>query len=189
MACAVISQRGGRGEFEPVSRPGLRPADGARGKLEHRVRGETGRQPPRRHIAPDLLHSQVAVQVNEIDGELHAKGVYSFAGEDPQTFSGPEPLTAQQTLSALRAVIRHFRPMGKLGVAGEVRDPQAKIGLRPAAPSEAVEDGADRIHQVTFHLEMRTSLRGGNFCTTPATPGVSRCDKHAGHLTNGLATN
>jgi len=79
---------------------------------------------------------------------LHAKGVYSFAGEDPQTFSGLKPPTAQQTLSALRAVIRHFRAMGKLGVAGEVRDPQAKIGLRPAAPSEAIEDGADRIHQV-----------------------------------------
>lgn len=189
---AVITQRGSRGKFELVSPSGLRPADRARGKLEHRVRGETGRQPPRRHIAPDLFHSYVAVQVNEIDGELHAEGVYSFAGEDPQTFSGPKPLTAQQTLSALRAVIRHFRAMGKLGVAGEVGDPQAKIGLRPATPGEAVEDGADRIHQFalgSFHLEMRTSLRGGKFDTALANPGASKCDKHAGHLTNVLATN
>jgi hypothetical protein len=33
----------GGGEFKRISRSGLRPVDGARGKLEHGVREETGR--------------------------------------------------------------------------------------------------------------------------------------------------
>jgi hypothetical protein len=38
--------------------------------------------------------------------------------------------------------------MGKLGLAGEIQDPQAKIELRPAASSKAVEDRTDQIHRV-----------------------------------------
>jgi len=46
--CAVAGQGSG-GKLECVSEACLRGADGARGKLEDRVSGETGRQPPGRH--------------------------------------------------------------------------------------------------------------------------------------------
>jgi hypothetical protein len=123
------------------------------------VRGETGREPPGTHAAPDLFHSQFAVQVNEIDGELHEECVDRFAGPDPQAFSRAEFLAPQQTLPALRAFIRNLHGMGEHRLAGDVRDPETKIGFRLAAPSEAVEDGANRIHPVAalspFSEEMR----------------------------------
>lgn len=135
-----------RGKFYPVARFGLRFTYRARCEFEHRVRGETGRQPPRTHAAPDLFHSQFAVKVNEVDGELHAEGVDGFAGPDPQAFSRPEFLASQQTLPALRAVIRNLHGMGEHRLAGEVRDPETKIGFCLAAPSEAVEDRTNRFH-------------------------------------------
>ena len=147
------------GEFYPVAGFGLCFAYRARCELEHRVRGETGREPPGTHAAPDLFHSQFAVQVNEIDGELHAERVDRFAGPDPQAFSRPEFLASQQTLPALRALIRNLHGMGEHRLAGEVRDPETKIGFRLAAPSKAVEDRANRFHPVAalspFSEEMR----------------------------------
>jgi hypothetical protein len=137
-----------RGKFYPVARFGLRFTYRARCEFEHRVRGETGRQPPRTHAAPDLFHSQFAIQVNEIDGELHAERVDRLAGPDPQAFSRPEFLASQQTLPSLRAVIRNLHAMGEHRLAGEVRDPETKILFCLAAPSEAVEERANRFHAV-----------------------------------------
>ena len=136
------------GKFYPVARFGLRFAYRARCELEHRVGGETGREPPGTHAAPDFFHSQFPVQVNEIDGELHEERVDRFAGPDPQAFSRPEFLAPQQTLPALRADIRNLHALGELRLAGEVRDPETKIGFCLAAPSETVQDRANRFHRV-----------------------------------------
>jgi hypothetical protein len=90
---------------------------------------------------------------------LHAERVDRFAGPDPQAFSRPEFLASQQTLPALHAVIGNLRAMRELRVAGEIRDPETKIGFRLAAPREAVEDRANRFHPVAalspFSEEMR----------------------------------
>jgi hypothetical protein len=90
---------------------------------------------------------------------LHAERVDRFAGPDPQAFSRPEFLASQQTLPTLRADIRNLYAMGEHRLAGEVRDPETKIGLLLAAPGKAIEDRANRFHTVAvlspFFQEIR----------------------------------
>jgi len=116
---AVTGQRSRR-EFEQVSGLCLRVADGSRDKLEHRVREETGRQAPRRHFAAQLPDSILAVQIDEVDRELHEEGVHGFTGEDPQTLTGREPRAPQQALTAPGAAVGDFQAGGKHRVASEV---------------------------------------------------------------------
>jgi hypothetical protein len=103
------------------------------------MRGETYRQPPWKHIAADFYYSVTAVQIDEVDWELHAEGVHGFTGEYPQTFARRKPLAPQQTLSTLCAFVGDFHVAGEQRLASEVRDPQARVGSCPAVLSEAVQ--------------------------------------------------
>jgi hypothetical protein len=64
----------------------------------------------------------LAVQINEVDGELHSEGVDGLTGDDPQALPWRKPLAAKQAFPALGAFIGDFRTSGKHSLAREVRD-------------------------------------------------------------------
>lgn len=97
-----------KGKFEIVSRPGLCSADRTGGELDDGVRGQTGRKPPGRHCAPNLLHSPLSIQVDKVNREPHAKGVHRLAGDDPQTFPSRKTITSEQPFPARCTMIRHL---------------------------------------------------------------------------------
>jgi len=103
------------------------------------VRGETYRQPPWRHIVADFYDSVAAVQIDEIDRELHAEGVYGFTGDYPQTFARRKPLAPQQTPSTRCAFVGDYHVAGEQGLASDVRDPYASVRCWPAVLSEAAQ--------------------------------------------------
>jgi len=123
----AVAGRGCGGEFESVSRAGLRLADGARRKLKDGASRETDREPPWRHVPAELLDSVLAVKIDEVDGEFHAKGVNGLTGEDPQALSGSEATAPQQALVALGTAVGELHACGKHRVAGEVGNSQTDI--------------------------------------------------------------
>jgi hypothetical protein len=80
-----------------------------------------------------------AVQIDDIDRELHAEGVYGFTGEYPQTFARRKQFAPQQTLSTLCGFVGDYHVAGEQCLASEVRDPHASVRCWPAALSEAVQ--------------------------------------------------
>ena len=88
------------------------------------MRGEAGRYAPRTHVAPDLSYPQVAIEVNEIDRKLHAEGVHSSAGEDPQACPPGQGTAAEQSFSARRAPVGYVYVPGKFRLASEIPDPK-----------------------------------------------------------------
>jgi hypothetical protein len=52
-------------------------------KLKNRVRRQATREPPRPNILTDLFDPVFAIEIDEIEGKLHSKGVDSFTGNDP----------------------------------------------------------------------------------------------------------
>jgi hypothetical protein len=105
--------------------------------------GETRRQPPGRHIAPDLLYFFLAVKIDEVDRELHADGVDGLTGKDPKTFSGKKLAASKQTFSARCAIVGNLHASSELGLPGEIYDFQP--GVWPgvaAAARETVHDPA-----------------------------------------------
>lgn len=111
----------------------------ARDEFDHRVCGETHRHPPWRHIVADFYYFSARVQINEINRELHAEGVYGFTRNYPQTFARRKHLAPQQTLSARCSVVGDDNVAGEQCLACYVRDPHASVRYWPAIWSEAVQ--------------------------------------------------
>ena len=91
-------------EFQDVAALGTCIADGSGRKFKHGVRGKTPGNPPRRNTIPDFLYSMFPVEIDEIDRKPHEEGVDSFAGNDPQSLSFAEPLSAKKSLGTLGPV-------------------------------------------------------------------------------------
>ena len=137
VVCAVIPWDS-RAKFQLVSAFGLCFKDRACGQLDHRMCRETCGQSPGRHVAPDFYHSLAAIQIHKIDGELHADGVDSFTGYNPQTFSGREAIASQQTFSALCAPVGHLDATGEHSLAGDIRDLQLDTWFCRSTQGEAI---------------------------------------------------
>lgn len=108
-------------------------------------------------MAPHLFHSILAVDVNQIDREAHAKGMHGFTGNDPETFSRIEAVAPQQAFAALGAAVGHFHPFGKHRLAGEIRYLQPDSGLSPAAAGELSKNAAHKVYFVRF--DRSTSIK------------------------------
>src|SRR5258705_8988902 len=105
--------------------------------------GETRRQAPRLHIAPDLLYFFLTVEIDEVDRELHAEGVDGLTGNDPKTFSGRKVAASEQTFSARCAIVGNLQTISELGLPGEIHNfhPGVWLGMA-AAGGETVHDPA-----------------------------------------------
>ena len=68
-----------------------------------------------------------AIQIDEIDWKLHAKGVHSFTGQYPKTFAVRELLPSQQTLSARGTLIGKCDVAGQQHLVSEIGDLQMTI--------------------------------------------------------------
>ena len=86
----------------------------------------------------DLPDSVPAIQIDQVNGELHEEGVYGFTGEDPQAFSGSQPRAPQQALATPGTAVGHFQAGGKHSMAGEICDLQAGLRGWRAALSETI---------------------------------------------------
>src|SRR3981081_3607458 len=100
--------------------------------------GETRRQSPGRHVAPDLLYFLLAVEIDEVDRELHVEGVDGLTGNDPKTFSGGKFASSQQASSARCAIVGNLHAISELGLPGEIHYFQPGLWLGVAAVEEAV---------------------------------------------------
>jgi len=84
-------------ELEDVAALGLAGSDRAGWQLDDRVRAESARDAAGSDIASDLDHPAIPVEIDQIEGELHGKGVDGFAGDDPQAFAGLKAGAAEKT--------------------------------------------------------------------------------------------
>jgi len=139
-----------RGKFEIVSRAGLGAANRAGGELDHRMRGQTGRKPPRWYGAPHLLHCLISVQVDKVDGESHAEGVHRFTGDDPQTFSGRETTPSEQAFPARCTMIRDLHRASENGPPCEIQDFESRVEARPRVADDVVPNLTGEIHDKRF---------------------------------------
>jgi hypothetical protein len=92
------------------------------------MRGETGRQAPRAHVGAQFPDAVVAIQKDEVDGELHEEGVYRLTGNDPQAFSASESLAAKQAFVTPEPGVRDFKRTSQKGAARFVCDLKPNIG-------------------------------------------------------------
>ena len=74
--------RGGQ-ELKQVAWLSPRGANSSRWKFNHRMRRQARGKPPRRDTAFDLLDAILAVNINEVDRELHEKCMHRFARNYP----------------------------------------------------------------------------------------------------------
>jgi len=102
-------------------------ADGACRELKNGMRGETHRQPPRRHAIAHFLDPMLAVQIYQVDGEFHKKGMNRLTGNDPQAFARSQTLASQQALIALWSAVSDFQVGRQNSAARDVRNPEASI--------------------------------------------------------------
>lgn len=144
-------------EFQDVAALGTCIADGSGRKFKHGVRGKTPGNPPRRNTIPDFLYSMFPVEIDEIDRKPHEEGVDSFAGNDPQSLSFAEPLSAKKSLGTLGPASCHLKLVGDLRVPGQISNRHSTIA--PAcfrtAPCTAL-----RIRRLRFfHLSVLETLK------------------------------
>ena len=73
-------------EFELIAGRGPRVVNDARRQFNDGMRRKARRKAPGSYRVPDFFYLFIAVDVDQIDRELHEKGVDGLAGDDPQTF-------------------------------------------------------------------------------------------------------
>jgi hypothetical protein len=69
---------------------------------------------------PDLADLPLFVEIHQVYRKLHEKGVDRFARDDPQPFTGIQPLMLEEAGPALRTGIRQIRSVGQNRVAGMI---------------------------------------------------------------------
>ena len=86
------------------------------GKLQYRMREQTHRQLPGRHVRPDFENLQFSVEIDHIDRKLHAQAVHRAARNYPYSGSGNKPGSSQKTFPSRCTRIRYFCRMRKNAV-------------------------------------------------------------------------
>ena len=56
----------------------------------------------------------LAIEIDEIDWELHKKGMHRLAGNNPHAFPGRKAFSPEKPFRALGAAAGHFRTIGDL---------------------------------------------------------------------------
>ena len=113
----------GRGKnLQRVAALRLGSADRSRGEFKNGVRGKADRKPPGRNAFAYLADSVVAIDVNEIDGELHEEGMNGLAGDDPEASAGFEAHSAEKAPVALRPAVCDFERSRERCAAGAIQD-------------------------------------------------------------------
>lgn len=107
-------------ELKHVSALSLRASDGAWWKLEDGMSRKTGRKPPWKNFTPELLDSLLAVQINQVDGEMHPECVYGLTRDDPQAFAEREFFTPEQPPIPPRTAVCNFHASGKDCLARQI---------------------------------------------------------------------
>lgn len=119
-------------EFELISGRSLRACNNARREFNDRVRGKTRRKSPWADVASDFFNSLFAVDIDEVDGELHKKSVHGFTRNDPEARSRRKTGASQQSSVAGGPMVGNFGIVGKLSSAGKIRDPDQGVRFRSA---------------------------------------------------------
>jgi len=93
----------------------------------------------------------VAIQIDEVYGELHPDGVNRFTRKYPQASICREVIAPKQAFPALCPMIGHLDTSGEDSLAGNVRDLQTEIRLcltpsYKAADTPAMEPVLNCIH-------------------------------------------
>src|SRR5687768_16131632 len=88
-------------KLQLVTRLRLRLVDHAFGQLENRVRPQTKRDAAFHHVLPCFEDHTLLAEEDHIDGELHRKGMDSFARSNPKSLSFRQAGVLKQTSAPL----------------------------------------------------------------------------------------
>ena len=69
-----------------------------------------------------LANPEALIQVDEVDGEFHEKGVDRFARNNPQTFARGQALVVEQPDPPFGAGVGLFGAVGQQRLAGLIAD-------------------------------------------------------------------
>lgn len=96
------------------------------------MREEASREAPGADSATDFLHFFAAVDVNQVNGEFHEESMDRATGHDPESSSGWEVGTSEQTLVAGGRSIGDFQAGRDFCTTSEVLNPQkgARLDIR-----------------------------------------------------------
>ena len=82
------------------------------------MRRQARRHAPRRNRMTDLAHLMFAIDVHQVDGELHEEGVDRFARHDPQSRAGIEMRVLEESGAALLAGVGEIDRVAQHCAAG-----------------------------------------------------------------------
>lgn len=119
---ATVGESGQAVELEDVAALSTAGGDYASGKLNNGMGTERAGDASGADGLTDLDDAVFAIEIDEIDGELHGEGVDGFAGDDPEALAGAQAGAAEQAFAAARGGAGKFYVVANLGVAGGVAD-------------------------------------------------------------------
>jgi hypothetical protein len=155
-------------QLQHISTLGVRVADSSRGQFKNRICGEAERHPPWAHIASEFLHPILAIQIDQVDRELHTEGVDCFTRDNPETFSGGKMSAPEQPLPARCSLVGHLHRTSQECLAVRVVDFKAEIWLHFAAIDGSAQKVEGRVTAFAFlwrHASASASALSGNSIT------------------------
>ena len=98
---------------------GVGIADSARGELDDGMGPHACGNAPRTYVGTSLHDSLLAIEIDKVDRELHAEGMHSLAGNDPEPFACRQA-PAEQPLAAVAADAGQLHAVGDLRAASDI---------------------------------------------------------------------
>jgi hypothetical protein len=71
-----------------------------------------------------------AIEIDEVDGELHEERMHSFTWDDPHPFAWGEPLPAEKAFGTLRTATGHFSTICHYSTSGGIANRDVTIGWK-----------------------------------------------------------
>ena len=85
---------------------------------------------------PDFANPLAAIEINQIDGELHKKGVDRLARDDPQALALLQAPVLEETGTARRAVAGHTDTLPQNRVSGVIPHSDGQFPLNITQPAQ-----------------------------------------------------
>lgn len=120
----------GGGEFELISALGSGSLESSGGQFNDGVGGKAGRESPGADIYADFFYLFMAINIKEIERELHEECMDGFAGHDPQAAACREAGSAEESFITSGGCFRNLDLGSDFSLPGEVSDYHARGGLR-----------------------------------------------------------
>lgn len=92
-------------------------------QFHNRMRHQTKRRPPRRHIPHDLPHHILLIDINQIQRKFHEERVDALTRHNPQPFPRPQLCVLQKPGSPLRTGIRDINRLAQHSPPRDVAKP------------------------------------------------------------------